>query len=322
MLASRTAIRAQRVVRTHAPAIKRNARFYADESAMKGGGSGAVAGGLAGASGAALVGYAWYHFSGTKSAVQTAQSAKGYIDQVTSSFKVKFEDKTPDTNQAIQTLRDTANKYASFIPGGRGYVDSAFDDLDAIRKKHGGEVDQIVSEAYSDLRDVSNKGLSLDAAGETWSVLSKHIERLASLAGDAAEDIMNNHPELKEKLGGSTDQLKQLGERLGPEAKKQVNETWDQVNDIVKQGLSFGSIEKIRQLITDKTKQLRKMSEEAFNQGFEQIKPMLEKNPQAKKLVEENMDHLKQGNVSEVVKAVQSAVSSGSTQDLEKYINQ
>ena len=38
----------------------------------------------------------------------------------TSSLKVKFEEKTPDdVNQAIQTLKETAQKYASFVPGGQ-----------------------------------------------------------------------------------------------------------------------------------------------------------------------------------------------------------
>lgn len=37
---------------------------------------------------------------------------------------------------------------------------------------------------------------------------------------DAAEDVLENHPQLKEKLGGSADQLKQLGEQIGPKAKK------------------------------------------------------------------------------------------------------
>ena len=268
------------------------------------------------------VGYAFYHFSGAKSAVQSASQAKGYFDNATDSLKVKFDEKTPDTNQAIQTLRETANKYASFIPGGRGYVDSAFNDLESIRKKHGDEVDKIVSEAYGELRDVSKKGVSMDSARDTYNVLAKHVERLFSLAGDASEDIMNNHPELKQKLGGSTDQLKQLGERLGPEAKKQVDETWKEINDILQQGMRADTVMRVWTLVQEKTQQLSKMGEQAFNQGYEQIKPMLEKNPQVKKLVEDNMDTLKKGNMAEVVNQVKSAVSSGSTQDLEKYLQQ
>lgn len=275
-----------------------------------------------GGTAALAVVYGWYHFSGAKTAVQTAKQAQGYVDKAIDSMKVQFKEKTPGTDDALQTLREAANKYASFIPGGRQYVDQGFKDLDSIRQKHGGEVDQIVSEAYEELRNLSSKGLSMDTAGDTVNVLSKHMQRLLSLAGDAAEDILNNHPQLKEKVGGSADQLKQLGERLGPEAKKQVDETWSQVQDIVKTGLQFDNIEKIRKLVTDKKEQLQKMGEQAFNQGFEQLKPMLEKNPQIKKLVEENMDALKQGNISETVERVRQAITSGNAGDLEQYINQ
>ena len=142
--------------------------------------------------------YAWYHFSGAKASLQTAKQAKGYVDSAVDSLKVKFNETTPGTNDALNTLREAANKYASFIPGGRDYVDRAFKDLDSIRTKHSGEVDQIVSEAYGELRNVSKKGISLETAGDTVNVLSKHLQRLLSLAGDAAEDILNNHPQLKE----------------------------------------------------------------------------------------------------------------------------
>lgn len=325
MFASKAVRPAQRVLRVRGNAFQQNVRF-ASETAQKatpdtGAGAGAITGGLVGAGGALAVGYGYYHFSGAKSAVQYAHTAKSYIDSGTSSLKVQFDEKTPDTNQAIQTLKESAQKYASFVPGGRGYVDSAFDDLDSIRKKHGSEVDEIVRETYGELRDASKKGMNMEAAGDAWNILSKRMEQLLSLTGDAAEDILNNHPELKKRLGGSTDQLKQMGQKFGPEAKKQVDETWDQINDIVKSGVGLGTADKVRKLVQDKIQKIREISDKAFEQGYEQLKPMLEKSPEVKKFVEQNMDQLKQsGSVSDVVKQVQSAVSSGSTKDLEQYM--
>ena len=305
--------------------MKRNVRFASEKASTTSapGTSGAVTGGLVGGGAALLITYGYYHFSGAKSAVQTAKQVKSYVDGATDQLKVKLQEKTPDdTNEAIQSLREAANKYASFVPGGKGYVDSAFDDLESIRKKHGQEVDNIVREAYGELRDTSKKGASLETANETWNILSKHLQRLFSLGGDAADEILNNHPQLKEKLGGSTDKLKQLGEQYGPEAKKQVDETWQEVNEIVKQGLQVGNIERIRKLVQDKSEKIRQMGEQAFNQRFEQIKPMLDKSPKVKQFVEQNMETLKQGNVSEAVNKVRDAVSSGSTEELEKYMQQ
>ena len=89
-----------------------------------------------------------------------------------------------------------------------------------MRKRHGPEVDNVVSEAYGELRDASKNGLNMQTAGQVYQILTKHLERLLELGKDAAEDVLENHPQLKDKLGGSADQLKQLGEQLGPKAKK------------------------------------------------------------------------------------------------------
>ena len=53
---------------------------------------------------------------------------------------------------------------------------------------------------------------------------------------------------------------------------------------------------------------------------MEQAKPYLDKNPQIKKLVEENKDALKSGNVQELYEKVKTAVEKGDTGDLEKYV--
>lgn len=328
MFAQRLARPARQTVLQRSTPLRRNVRFASDAAPKAtpntAAGSGAITGGLVGGTVALAIAYGYYHVSGAKSAVQYANTAKRYLDSGADSLKVQFAEQTPDdADQAMQTLREAAQKYAGFIPGGRGYVDSAFDDLGAIRKKHGDEVDRIVKEAYGELREASKKGVDLETAGEVWRILSKRMEQLLSLGGDAAEDILNNHPEIKKKLGGSTEQLKQLGQKYGPEAKKQVDETWDQLSDLVKSGVGIGTADKARRLVEDKIQKVREMGEKAFEQGFEQVQPMLDKNPQVRDFVEENLQTLKQsGNVAEAVEQVKKAVSSGSTKDLEAYVKQ
>ena len=73
---------------------------------------------------------------------------------------------------------------------------------------------------------------------------------------------------------------------MGPEAKKEIDDTWKQVNDIIKAGLSGDNVDRVRKLIQEKSEKVKKMGEEAFNRGFEQIKPMLDQNPQVKQFVE------------------------------------
>jgi len=280
----------------------------------------AVTGAVAGAAASVILGYAWYHFSGTKSVVQTAKQTKQYMQSAQDQFKKQVQDKAPDPNEALRWLRQVSTYYAGFIPGASGFVETTFDDLDKIRSKHGDEVDKIVGEAYEELKGVSQKDLSLSTAQQAWEVIQKHTKRIAELAGDAAEDILNNHPQIKNAVGGSIDQLKSMGDSYGPEAKKQVEETWDQIKDIVKGGLSADSAIKIKKLVEDKTQQLKKMGDELWKKGMEQAKPYLDKNPQVKEIVENNADALKKGNFQELYEKIKQAVESGSTGDLEKYV--
>lgn len=275
----------------------------------------------AGIAGAA--GYGYYHFSGAKTAVNAARQAKSYVDYGSEQLKQSLQQATPDSAEGvIAKLKEIAQNYAGWVPGGRAYVDSAFKDLEEVQKKHGDEVNEIVKATYEEIKAVSQKkGTSLETANDVWNILSKRLAELASLAGDSAQQILANHPEVEKKLGGSYQQLKDLGDRVGPDAKRKIDETWSEVSDIAKSGFSADSIDKIRKLIQEKVEEVKKLGDQAWNKAWEeQIKPALDKNPKVKQVVEQNLDTLKNGNISEAVSKVTSAVSSGNTKDLEAYV--
>jgi gas vesicle protein len=152
--------------------------------------------------------------------------------------------------------------------------------------------------------------------------LQEAMMKIGNLAGDAAEDIMNNHPELKNKVGGSLDQLKGMGDQYGPEAKKKVDETWKQVQDIIKGGIGIGTADQLRKLIQDKIQEVRKMGDQAWQKGLEQAKPYLDKSPKVKELIEQNKDKLMQGNLGELWEKVQAAAKSGDMCDIEKFVKE
>ena len=276
----------------------------------------ALAGGLAGGLLVFTGGYSFYHFSGIKTFVNTAHDTKKYFENASQ----KLKDSSPEPNEALQWLRETSMSYATFIPGGKGFVKAAFDDLDAIHDKHSEKVDSIIKEAYTELKDVSEKGISLESAQQAWEILQKHLKKIGDLAGDAASDILNNHPEIKKKVGGNLDQLKAMGENYGPEAKKQVDQTWGQIQDIIKSGVSVESASKIRSVVQEKMELVKKMGDEAWKKGMEQAKPYLDKSPKVKELIEKNADKLKQGNVGELWEKVEESGKSGNTDPLESYV--
>lgn len=250
--------------------------------------------------------------------VNTAQQTKASLEKYTQ----KFKDSNPEPAEALKWLRSTAQSYAGLVPGARGYVDTFFNDLEAIQKKHGPEVDSIVRDAYNELKaTISSEGMSTTSAQKSWDVLQKFMGRIAELAGDASEDILNNHPALKDKVGGNINQLKQMGDNYGPEAKKQVEETWSQVKDVLKNGVSASTIPQIQSLVQDKTQKVREMGNKLWDEGMEKAKPLLDKSPQVKKIVEENKDQLKQGNVQELYEYIKDSVQTGNTDKLKEYVN-
>ena len=279
----------------------------------------AIMGGIAGGSLVLAVGYGYYHTSGMKTMVQTSKQAKKYFQESTQ----KVKDQAPEPGEASKWLRETAQSYAALIPGGKTYVNAAFDDLDKISEKHGDKVNEIIQDAYSEIRDTTkDKDVSLDSAMKVWNILQRRLGQIGELATDAAEDILDNHPALKEKVGGGFNELKSIGDHYGPEVKEQVDKTWDQVRSIASKGISVSSIDDIKSIVQDNVEKIKKMRDETFRKGMEQAKPYLDKSPKAKELVENNVESLKQGNVTQLWQKIKDAVSSGNTSDLESFVKQ
>ena len=318
MIASRIVPRATRSLRLRS--VLRQARHESTSSSSTTSGSHigpSLIGGLAGGTLVFVGGYAWYRQSGAHSLLSAANETQTTFQNMTK----KLKESSPEPNEALQWLRQTATSYAAIIPGAKGYIDAAFNDLDDIHAKHADEVDAIVKEAYNELKSVSQEsGMSVASAQKAWGILQKHLNRIADLAVDSAQEIMNNHPALKEKVGGNLDRLKQLGDNYGPEAKKQVDETWNEIRDILKNGANLSSVSKIQALVQDKLKRLQDMGQKAWDKGMEQAKPYLDKSPKVKQLIEENEDALKQGNAMELYEKIKESVSSGNTDSIEKYI--
>ena len=218
-------------------------------------------------------------------------------------------------------MKNLAYSYVGWVPGGRGYVDAAFQDVELVRNKHKDEVDKIINDGYKQFQELSKAGLSMETASKAYDALTDLAKKIADLATDSISDVVDNHPKIKEKLGGNIDKLKSMGEQYGPEAKKQVDETWGQIKDVFAGGFSAENLSKAKSIIEDKVNKVQKLNDEAWNKGLEAVKPYLDKSPKAKELIESNADALKQGNVKELFDKAKKAVDSGDVQDLEKYVS-
>ena len=181
----------------------------------------------------AHTGYAWYHFSGAKTAVNTARQAHEYYQET----KRTIAEKAPkNPNEVIQFLRHTAKSYAGFVPGASKYVDSTFDTLDELHETHGEEVDKILRQGYDEIRQIlkdEKSGADVQTGMKVMEVLRKsssQLEEVGKRAGqDAFQKLGQRYPELKEKLGGGYEELRKAAEKNGPEAKRILDETTSQV---------------------------------------------------------------------------------------------
>lgn len=324
-------IPARPIIRTALPRAARTARvsrqqrvrFQSTTSSTTGAGasnSSSLAAGVAGGIAGTVLCYGLYTFTPTGRTVSAVNKTVKEAEQKYQAAAKKLQEATPSPDEAASHIKQFVYSYVAWIPGGRAYVDTAFDDWEKIRKNHKEEADQIVNDAYKKFQNVAKSGFSLEAASKAYEAIADLAKQIAELSADAASDLLDNHPQVKEKLGGNIDQLKQLGDQYGPEAKKQVDETWKQLKELAAGGFSVANIDKARKIIDEKVQQVRKLGDEAWKRGLEEAKPYLDKNPKIKELVEKNADALKQGNAKELFEQAKKAAESGDLGGLESYV--
>ncbi|KXX81846.1 hypothetical protein MMYC01_201818 [Madurella mycetomatis] len=277
-----------------------------------------AAGGIAGAS---LL-YGIYLMTPSGKMARKLNAAAREADKRYQQATTTIKEKAPDTDEAVNKIKEFCYSYVAWVPGGRQYVDAAFNDFAAIRESHSEEVDKIVSETYREFQDIARAGLSIEAASKAYDALTNLAKKLASLSGAAADQILERHPQLKEKVGGPIDQIQRLGAQYGPEARELVDNTWSQINDIMASGFSSESAEKVRRLLDDRTQQLHRIGDGLWEKGLEQAKPYLDKSPRLRELVTSNQDILKESNFTDLFKQIRSLGEGGDTSELEDYVKQ
>jgi hypothetical protein len=120
------------------------------------------------------------------------------------------------------------------------------------------------------------------------------LKGISDLAGDSADDILNNRPTLKNKLGGSIDRLKYMGDQFGPEAKKEAGPGHPQGRCWRWRSRAAAEIDS-RQDPGDAEGGRPGLAEE-----LEQAKPYLDYSPKVRELVIQNEEILMQDILTEL----------------------
>lgn len=211
-----------------------------------------------------VLGFAWYHFSGTRQMVSTAQAGVKKAQELKDAVK----DKAGDSAQTLKYLRSAS---ATLIPGSAPFLGKVFDQIEEISNEHGDEVKKIFEETYSEFEKLAKEG-SLDpkTAGKAVDILQKRVKQIQDLAGDAGGDafgkLFSENSELRDKTSEQYKNLKDMvskAKEKKPEVQKLLKDTGSELVDIFKSG-DFGSknIKKAEDLLKKKGEEAKKLVED------------------------------------------------------------
>ncbi|KAK4047531.1 hypothetical protein OIV83_005318 [Microbotryomycetes sp. JL201] len=281
-----TNVTSKRLLQTDAPG--------STASGAGAGSSHAVAGVAGGA--AVLLGlYGWYHMSGTAKVVNTSRQV---IDQAQQA-KDKLVQQAPSFQDGLGIVRSIAKSYAAAIPGAGGAVDAAFDQLDKLAKDHGPEVQKLVKDTYDDLVKAAQSGK--DASDKIASVLTEAAQKVQNLVGAESEKLLGTlkekFPDAGNALSQQYDELNKLAGKHGPEASRIASSFYNDAAAIVsKGGLNAQTLESVQKLLREKTNEVKDFSQRAGKDAWEasakSASPLLDKMPDVRKLVDDNVERL------------------------------
>ncbi|TGZ76405.1 hypothetical protein EX30DRAFT_312500, partial [Ascodesmis nigricans] len=234
-------------------------------------------------------GYAWYHMSGTAKVVSSAREMQSKFETI--------QKATPSPTSAASFLRSILESQIQHIPGSS----SALRKFDEIADEHGPEVAEILKKTYNEIWDAVEKGG--DGVGEKVStILKNRAAQLKDVGLDAGEVILRDHPEVRKKLGSAFSEVSGWTQKYGPEAKKQADEVYAEVQKIIQSGVSAESLDRVRKLVDEKSGEVkelgRKAAQQAYEKGEQQAGDVLKRYPQVKEVLEQYKSQLLGGGVS------------------------
>ncbi|GAA6061570.1 hypothetical protein JCM10212_001102 [Sporobolomyces blumeae] len=236
--------------------------------------------------------YGYYHYSGAAKAVATARS----LTEGATSAKNKLMENTPSGKEALNLAKSIAKSYAVAIPGGSAMIDSGFDQLEKFVETHGEKAQELVQSTWKDINEAAKSGK--DSGDQILRALQTAAGKVQDLVGEEASKgwslLGDKYPELKNALGGEGEELKKLTDKHGPEARQIATDFYSQASALVtKGGFNAETYESVKKLLEQKKEEVAKFSQKAGRDAWESsskvASPYLDKMPDVKQLVDENL---------------------------------
>ncbi|KAL0581825.1 hypothetical protein V5O48_000193 [Marasmius crinis-equi] len=182
---------------------------------------------LAGIAGGSIVigaGYAYYHFSGIKQAVETAKNVNMYLQQTKASVMQRHP------NEAVEYLRKVAKTYGALVPGSGLMIDRMFNAIEEVVEEHREEASEIMLRAQIEIQEVMKRKelTNAELASSVMNVVGVHLAAIGALGSRAGGKFVPDMTYPREKIAESAEALKVLGRRIWPGSDKREDESKDQ----------------------------------------------------------------------------------------------
>ncbi|KDE05445.1 hypothetical protein MVLG_04135 [Microbotryum lychnidis-dioicae p1A1 Lamole] len=241
--------------------------------------------------------YGYYHYSGTAKVVNTARDTIN----AAASAKDKVVSAAPSPSQALDLLRSLAKSYGAAVPGAGGAIDASFDQLEKLAEEHGEKVTEVIKQTYDDVVKATKSGKN---AGEAIAnALSESLTKIQDLVGAEGGKVWvglaAKFPDLGKALGGQAEEFQKLAAKHGPEAQKLANDTYNEASKIVANGgLNAETLDAVKKLLADKTQEITALGQRAGSDAYaasaKAASPLLDKLPDVKSLLEDNLKKVEQ----------------------------
>jgi len=179
-------------------------------------------------------GYALYHLSGMRQAVDTFRPAVDFLGQA----KVQL-DKHSAPSQVLGYLRQAAKNYVAFLPGTGWLVDKCFDTISQTVDTHAEEANAILNKAYMDILKVVMKGGNEHRVGSAIDILAiirtllKDMKGLGIKAGQPISQELEIEKHAATVSTAATSVLVAIKSR-GPAVQKSLSDFSEKVVTVMK----------------------------------------------------------------------------------------
>ncbi|SCV73829.1 BQ2448_6259 [Microbotryum intermedium] len=241
--------------------------------------------------------YGYYHYSGTAKVINTARDT---INAAVSA-KDKVVGAAPSPSQALGLLRSVAKSYGAVVPGAAGAIDASFDQLEKLAEEHGDKVNEIIKQTYNEMVKATKSGK--DAGEAIANALGESLTKIQDLVGAEGGKVWAGlaakFPDLGKALGGQAEEFQKLAAKHGPEAQKLATDTYNEASKIVASGgLNAKTLDAVKKLLADKSQEINALGQRAGSDAYaasaKAASPLLDKLPDVKSLLDDNLKKVEQ----------------------------